>query len=179
MLDVVVGLHDVQDLSAGRWLIPILALLERRQGARFAELLGLGPSRSMLKRSLRLLIEQELVRPNPGHGHPLRPEYLLTDEGAKLGRWCARVTAAREQLGLGAASLGRWALPILFALASGERRFSTLEAELTPVSPRALSLALKQLLALGLIDRRLADEFPPAAIYSLTARGQRLAEAMR
>lgn len=179
MLDAVIALQDVRDLSAGRWLIPILASLERRRGARFAELLALGPSRSMLKRSLKLLIEQGLVRPNPGHGHPLRPEYLLTEEGAPLGRWSARVTDARAQLGLAAPSLGRWALPILFALAEGERRFSTLEAGLVPVSPRALSLALKQLLALGLIGRRLEDDFPPTAIYALTERGAALAGAMR
>ena len=50
---------------------------------------------------------------------------------------------------------------------------------LAPVTPRALSLTLKQMLAADLVDRALEDEFPPTAIYGLTGRGARLAAAMR
>ena len=57
-------------------------------------------------------------------------------------------------------------------------RFSWLEAQLSPISPRSLSLALKQLLDLGLADRRLEESFPPRPLYGLTGRGQRLARAM-
>ena len=41
----------------------------------------LGLSRSMLTASLTQLIEAGWLQRNPGHGHPLRPEYVLTDAG--------------------------------------------------------------------------------------------------
>ena len=28
---------------------------------------------------------------NPGHGHPMRPEYLLTSSGEELAPWCRRL----------------------------------------------------------------------------------------
>ena len=39
-------------------------------------------SRNSLTRTLSYLREQGWVMPNPGHGHPLRPEYILTESGA-------------------------------------------------------------------------------------------------
>ena len=45
----------------------------------------LGISRSSLQRTLRALIDAGLVKKNPGYGHPMRPEYLLTERGAKVG----------------------------------------------------------------------------------------------
>ena len=168
---------QVRALSESRWFVPLLALLHREQGARFARMLALGLSRSMLKRTLHAMVERGWVRPNPGHGHPLRPEYLLTEAGDPLGAWCARVAAARESLGLCAADLGRWSLPAVRALLAGEPRFSGLEAALAPVTPRALSLALKQLIGAGLVRRRLEDAYPPVAVYRLTDAGARLAAA--
>ena len=48
-------------------------------GSRFAVMLArLGLSRSALAASLAQLQEAGWLRRNPGHGHPLRPEYVLT-----------------------------------------------------------------------------------------------------
>jgi DNA-binding HxlR family transcriptional regulator len=170
---------DLKRLAAGRWLLPLMALVGERQGARFAEMLALGLSRSMLSGSLTQLIEAGWLRRNPGHGHPLRPEYVLTDAGRPLAALATRVTAAREALGLPPDLLSRWALPAVRQLAEGPARFSLLRAALAPVTPRALSLALKQMQAAGLIDRALEESYPPTAVYTLTDRGQRLAQAMR
>ncbi len=60
-----------------------------------------------------------------------------------------------------------------------ESRFSILRDSLRPVTPRALSLTLKQLLSVDLVDRALDDDFPPIAIYGLTGRGRELAAALR
>jgi DNA-binding HxlR family transcriptional regulator len=171
--------EDLRWLVESRWFVPLLALAGSEEGVRFAALLArLGLSRSMLHRVLdRLLRKGWLIR-NPGHGHPLRPEYVLTEAGRPVAAWCERVMEERRRLGLAPDRLGRWALPLVRRLDRRWERFSWLEAQLRPISPRSLSLALKQLLDVGLADRRLEDAFPPRPLYGLTGRGQRLARAL-
>ena len=171
---------QLKRLTAGRWLIPLMAQLEAEHGARFAAMLAqIGLSRSALAASLAQLQEAGWVRRNPGHGHPLRPEYVLTRAGEPVAAFAARIMVQRERLGLEPAQLPRWSLPIVGRLGRERARFSALRTSLLPVTPRALSLTLKQMLATELVDRTLEDEFPPIAIYGLTGRGERLAEAMR
>jgi DNA-binding HxlR family transcriptional regulator len=66
-------------------------------------------------------------------------------------------------------------MPVVFDLAEGPRRFSELRDGLEGVSPRALALALKDLEAADLVDRRVTDDYPPATIYRLTRTGLLLA----
>jgi len=175
-----IGDEQLKRLTAGRWLVPLMAHLAAEEGARFAAMLArLGLSRSALAASLAQLQEEGWIRRNPGHGHPLRPEYVLTRAGAPIADFAARVMAQRERLGLEPAQLPRWSLPIVGRLGRQRARFSTLRAALPPVTPRALSLTLKRMLGADLIDRTVEDAFPPIAIYGLTGRGKRLAEAMR
>jgi DNA-binding HxlR family transcriptional regulator len=171
--------EDLRWLVGSRWFVPLLAMASREEGVRSAALVArLGISRSMLAGVLdRLLRKSWLIR-NPGHGHPLRPEYVLTEAGRPVGAWCERVMEERRHLGLERDPLGRWALPLVVRLDRRWERFSWLEAQLSPISPRSLSLALKQLLEVRLADRRLEDSFPPRPLYGLTGRGQRLARAM-
>ena len=62
-----------------RWSLPVLAEIGRTRGTRFATLTGrLGVTGESLRRTLAYLQEEGLVERNPGYGHPLRPEYLLT-----------------------------------------------------------------------------------------------------
>ena len=72
-----------------------------------------------------------------------------------------------------------WSLPLIVRLDAEPARFSALREALRPVTPRALSLTLKQMLQVDLVDRALEDDFPPVAIYGLTRRGRALAAAMR
>lgn len=171
---------DLRALTAGRWLAPLMAHLAAERGARFAVMLArLGLSRSMLTASLAQLQEAGWVARNPGHGHPLRPEYLLTEKGAPIAAFAEKVMAQRRRLGLEPGQLPRWSLPLVIRLGDERARFSALRETLTPVTPRALSLTLKQMIATELVDRTLEDRFPPIALYGLTRRGARLAEAMR
>jgi DNA-binding HxlR family transcriptional regulator len=171
---------DLRTLVAGRWLVPLMALVGAEEGTRFAVMLTrLGLSRSALAASLAHLQEAGWLRRNPGHGHPLRPEYILTAAGAPVAAFCMKVMTERERLGLAPGQMPRWSLPLISRLGRDRARFSALRASLTPVTPRALSLTLKQMLSVDLIDRALEDEFPPIAIYGLTGRGDRLAAAMR
>jgi DNA-binding HxlR family transcriptional regulator len=176
---IVLPEDDLRWLVGSRWFAPLLDLAGREEGVRSAALVvRLGISRSMLSAALDQLLRKGWLVRNPGHGHPLRPEYVLTEAGRPVAAWCERVMEERRRLGLDKAQLGRWSLPLVGRLDRRWKRFSALEAELRPISPRALSLGLKQLLEVGLADRRLEDAFPPRPLYGLTGRGQRLARAM-
>ena len=166
-------------LAAGRWQIPLLALASARKGLRFAEAVRhLGLSRGVARASLDALVAGGWLVRNPGHGHPLRPEYVLSATGRAVGKWSETVMAARTELGLAPEALTRWTLPLIAALAAGEARFGELSASLAPVSPRALSQTLKAALVAKLVTRRLEDSFPPVPVYALAARGRLLAAAL-
>ena len=83
----------------------------------------LGLSRSVLAASLVALQEAGWLIRNPGHGHPLRPEYLLSPTGEPVAAFCQGVMAQRERLGLAHGQLPRWSLPLLLAARSGDGAF--------------------------------------------------------
>jgi DNA-binding HxlR family transcriptional regulator len=166
-----VTIDELVALFHHRWSAPVLAELDRRKGSRFAALAGtLGVGRESLRRTLDSLLALDLVRRNPGYGHPLRPEYVLTERGAAVARRCGELLALADDEVL----LRKWSLPVLAAL-ERPARFSKLKAALPGVTPRALALALKDLRAAGLVERRIEDAYPPTAIYAATPRAQRLA----
>lgn len=166
-------------LTATRWAIPVMALLSREKGARFAAMANrFGLSRHSLVRCLAHLRGHGWVMPNPGHGHPLRPEYLLTPAGAAIGPACERIMAERIRLGLEPRQLPRWGLPLVAGLGAGWARFGDLHTRLDPITPRALSQAIKAMIDVDLVTRRLENRYPPLPLYGLTGRGRDLAGAM-
>jgi DNA-binding HxlR family transcriptional regulator len=162
-------------LSHNRWSIPVVAEIARTRGTRSATLMGrLGVSGESLRRTLASLQELGLVVRNPGYGHPLRPEYLLTGRGAELA---PAATAVAEAIrGHEHVALRKWSLPVMAQL-QRPRRFSELRALLPEATPRALTLALKELQAAGLASRQVTDSYPPAVAYTVTARGRPVADA--
>jgi DNA-binding HxlR family transcriptional regulator len=165
-----------------RWSLPVLVALGERDGARFVELArGLGVPRETLARTLAALIREGLVERNPGYGHPLRPEYCLTGRGARIAEPAGRVLDELAAAGLTSLGLNKWTLPLLGALAvAGEpARFGALLEALPGLSERALSIALKDLAAAGLVKRSLIGSYPPAAAYRPAGRGRRLAALAR
>ena len=167
-------------LFHNRWSVPILAELHRQRGSRFVTLSRiLGLSRESLRRTLTALIDGGLVRRNPGYGHPLRPEYVLTSSGERIAAACRPLVERLRRGDLEEVGLKKWSMPVVYALAEGPRRFSELRETLEGVSPRALTLALKDLEATELLDRRVTDDYPPATVYRLTRRGRPLAELLR
>jgi len=163
-------------LFHNRWSVPILAELHRQRGSRFVTLARtLGMSRESLRRTLAALIDGGLVGRNPGYGHPLRPEYVLTRAGESLARACGPLVERLRAGELEEVGLKKWSMPAVFALADGPLRFSELRDRLEAISPRALALALKDLEAAGLVDRRVTGDYPPATIYRLAGTGRPLA----
>jgi DNA-binding HxlR family transcriptional regulator len=155
-----------------RWAAPVLAELERERGTRFVVLQRrLGVARQTLSQTLAWLIGAGLVARNPGYGHPLRPEYVLTAEGSPVARRCARLLDAID--GRAEIGLKKWSMPVLVAL-GGATRFSELRAALPGVTPRALAIALKDLQAVGLATREVLAAYPPSTAYRLTGEGRRV-----
>lgn len=150
----------------------MLAELGRARGARFVVLVNrLGVGRASLQRTLAALVELGLVRRNPGYGHPLRPEYLLTPQGEEAASRCTRLLAAVD--GKADVLLRKWSLPVLVAL-RGNRRFSELRDALPAITARALALALKDLERAGLVTRRVEETYPPSTLYAATPEARRL-----
>lgn len=166
---------EIIQLFHHRWAVPVLAELERGAGCKFVTLgHRLGVSRDSLRRTLDALIEWGLLRRNPGHGHPLRPEYILTPRGARLAPWCLRIMGALDTLGIEEEALRKWFLPVVAALRRGNDRFADLKASLPGITARALTLSLKSLQRTGLVKRTVRDGYPPTTSYRLTSRSRPL-----
>lgn len=165
-----VSIPDLIALFHHRWSAPVLAELLRQKGSRFAALSGtLGVGSDSLRRALDSLLALGLVARNPGYGHPLRPEYVLTAEGTRVAQRCAKLLSESEDDVL----LRKWSLPVLAAL-QDPARFSELRAVVPGVTPRALALALKDLQGAGLVERTVEDAYPPRTLYTPTPQGRRL-----
>jgi DNA-binding HxlR family transcriptional regulator len=159
-----------------RWSVPIIAEIHCSSGAKFVTLVKrLGVSRDSLCHTLKALIHEGWVMKNPGYGHPMRPEYLLTPSGKKLAPWCRRLMSVLAALGVEETASRKWSMPVALALLSGQSRFSELQASLPGLTARGLALALKNLQLAGLVERWVSEDYPPSTHYRLTRRGHRLA----
>ena len=69
---------------------------------------------------------------------------------------------------------GKWTILIIRDLAAGRSRFCQLEKSLEGISPRTLSLRLRELEEHGIVERRTYPEVPPRVEYELTDKGRAL-----
>lgn len=168
---------SLEDLFHHRWSVPAIATLHALGGgAKFVTLQSaLGVSRDSLSRTLNALIVGGLALRNPGYGHPMRPEYLLSTTGRRLGPICSRLMSQLARLDLEKIGLRKWSLPVVHAIWRVGGRFNGIRAALTGATPRALATALRDLQDAGLVTRYLVDDDPPRTEYSLTRRGKLLA----
>ena len=163
-----------------RWAVPVLAEMHKDRGAKAITLANrIGLSRESLCATLDQLIEHGWIARDPGYGHPMRPEYLLTRRGEKLGPTCVRLIAVLRNMGIQRIALRKWSMPITLALAGGVEHFGELKRILPGITSRALTLGLKELQRTGLIERRIIDQYPPTTSYRLTRRGRRLVPVLQ
>lgn len=76
----------------------------------------------------------------------------------------------------------KWTAIIIRDLAECDSRFCELERSLAGISPRTLSLRLRELEADGVVEKRTHTEVPPRVEYALTDKGRALipiVDAMR
>ena len=173
------NLRALVELFHHRWNVPTLATLGA-SGNRFITLQkSLGASRDALRASLDALTDAELVDRNPGYGHPLRPEYVLTDRGVPLAPAAEAYRGSADALGVANIAYRKWTGPVLLVMADGESGFNAIQEALGTITPRALTQALKSLVDAHMVTRTVDDGYPPRAAYALTAAGSRLAEAAR
>jgi DNA-binding HxlR family transcriptional regulator len=158
-----------------RWNIPVVAELHRSSGAKFVTLVNrLGVGRASLSSSLEHLIGLGIVERNVGHGHPMRPEYLLTAAGTSIGADCLALFQTLQRRDEADIALRKWTLPLVAAIGDQLSRFNDLKAALNDATPRAITLGLKTLIQRRWAARTLIDEFPPTAGYELRPKGQRI-----
>ncbi len=169
-----------------RWSLPILAELQKEVrpggggGAKFVTLAHrLSLSRQTLRDTLDDLIERDYLMRNPGMGHPMRPEYMLTESGHDAAPHAAALMQRLRGAKLDDLMLRKWSLPVLYAVARGASRFGQLKGVLPGVTPRALTLALKDLEAAGLVRRTVTDSYPPGVAYAPSKRSRRIVQALR
>lgn len=132
------------NITARAWSLPILAKLHEGVAGRQAPLLAAtGAGRTAFGQSLEHLMQLGLLERNPGHGHPLRPEFRLTEAGKSAARLAYEVyskTEATDQILLRKS----WTLPVLTALHT-TGQFSAIRRGLPRITDRALSQSLKSL----------------------------------
>ena len=112
---------------------------------------------------------------NPGYGHPLRPEFRLTQlgkEAAAIADKIQRVSSEDDQ------SLLRksWTLPVLTSLQTPSR-FNDIKRNLQTITDRALSQSLKSMEGKDWVHRSVDETArPPRSIYSAINTGGMISE---
>ena len=169
--------HTLVDLCHHRWIIPALAVIQaERGGTRLAVLRGrLGASRDALRTAVDTAMEIGLVARNPGYGHPLRPEFILTTSGRGIARCCADYVSAVVEAGVEPIGFRKWTAPLLQTIGEGNERFGAIQNTLAGITPRALTTSLKALCDARLLSREVDDGYPPRSTYHLGPLGERLA----
>ena len=152
-------INQIVKLASKSWSLKILALFHNGVPGRQAPLLAAtGAGRTAFGQSLKYLIEIGMIERNPGHGHPLRPEFRLTPDGAEAVKLAAKVVGVIGEDEKGFALMRKtWTLPILAVLGE-ESRFSQIKSALPAITDRALSQALLQLEKQGWVRREIVLE---------------------
>ncbi|MDD7792832.1 winged helix-turn-helix transcriptional regulator [Clostridium sp. 'White wine YQ'] len=69
---------------------------------------------------------------------------------------------------------GKWSFLVIKNLFDGTKRFGELRKSLHNISPKTLTLRLRELEQCGVVQRKVYPTIPPAVEYSLTEKGQDL-----
>ncbi|KIC26365.1 MULTISPECIES: winged helix-turn-helix transcriptional regulator [unclassified Leisingera] len=153
------------NITSKAWALPILSCLHSGVAGRQAPLLAAtGAGRTAFAQSMDHLIEIGLIERNPGYGHPLRPEFRLTQLGiaaAAIAHKIRDVSAEEDQPLLRRS----WTLPILTSLHTPSH-FSEIKRNLPAITDRALSQSLKSMEARSWVCRSVDGAArPPRSIY--------------
>lgn len=138
-------INTLVNLTSRAWSLNILAALHHGTPGRQAPLLAAtSASRTSFANSLEHLVRLKLLERNPGHGHPLRPEFRLTPLGREAAGTAARIAALVPDEAEFRLLRRSWTLPVL-AVTAAPRRFSEIKSGLGQITDRALSQSLGQL----------------------------------
>ena len=159
------------NITSRAWALPILSNLHEGVAGRQAPLLAATrASRTAFSQSLDHLIAIGLLERNPGHGHPLRPEFRLTPRGktaAAIAKKIQDVSSEEDQDLLRRS----WTLPVLTTLHLPSH-FNDIRRSLQTITDRALSQSLKSMEVRNWVSRSVDDAArPPRSIYRAVNTG--------
>jgi DNA-binding HxlR family transcriptional regulator len=86
---------------------------------------------------------------------------------------CRKVSSLLSHIG------DKWTVLIIMLLRDEPQRFSELKRGIDGISQRMLTLTLRNLERLGLVNRTVTPSIPPRVDYDLTALGHSLAEPIQ
>ncbi|WP_282607823.1 winged helix-turn-helix transcriptional regulator [Pelagibius sp. Alg239-R121] len=173
---------DIETLvkvTSRAWSLNILALMYAGITGRQAPLLSASQaSRTAFSASLVHLTDLDLLERNPGHGHPLRPEYRLTPKGAEIAKIAGKIADAVPGSAETAILRRSWTIPIL-AVTGRPRHFTEIKSKLLSVTDRALSQSLYQLHDREWLRRDIdLSKRPLRPTYQATDIGVRISRAV-
>ncbi len=166
-------------VTSRAWSLDILALMHAGTIGRQSSLLSASKAgRTALTQSLNHLIDIGLMERNPGHGHPLRPEFRLTPQGAEIAIFADKikrvVSNPCEQHLLRRA----WNIPVL-VVSQKPRYFTDIRNDLLSITDRALSQSLKQLEAQHWLLRKIDPDIRPTRpLYQASNVGACISQAI-
>lgn len=166
-------------ITSRAWSLKILALMHKGVAGRQAPLLSAAQAgRTAFVASLYHLVDLQLLERNPGHGHPLRPEYKLTLRGAEWAKIAAEIIDAVPEPAEGLILRKSWTVPVL-AVTATPRHFIEIKSELQSVTDRALSQSLSILHEQNWLLRDVdVSNRPPRPIYQATNIGSQISHAI-
>ncbi len=165
-------------LTSRAWSLDILALLHSGTPGRQAALVSAsGAGRTALVQSLGHLVDLRLLERNPGHGHPLRPEYRLTSKGTEAAVIAGKIKRAAPEPA-GRNLLRRvWTVPVL-VVSRTPRHFTQIKTDLNSITDRALSQSLKRLLEQRWLQRTVDTAIIPLRpLYKAADVGAQISRA--
>ncbi|MEP1768212.1 MAG: winged helix-turn-helix transcriptional regulator [Sulfitobacter sp.] len=159
------------NITSKAWAMPILWNLHAGVAGRQAPLLSAtGANRTAFTQSLEHLITLELLERNPGHGHPLRPEFRLTQHGVSAAALADKIHKASATADQGLLRKS-WTLPVLTTLHEANH-FNEIRRNLQTISDRALSQSLKSMEARNWVSRSVDQTArPPRSLYRAVNTG--------
>lgn len=170
---------EIVNICARGWSLPFLVAMLRGESGRMSTLASaLDCSRTASRDTLLHLLAHKLIQRHGGVGHPLRPEFTLTEKGRMLGIGLERTLPNFADETMALVRL-KWSVPILFAL-DEPLRFNTLARELPQSTDRALSQTLGRLEGANWVDRRVDTALRPVAVeYSAIGQGAKIGGGLR
>lgn len=159
------------NITSKAWALPILSNMHDGIAGRQATLLAAtGAGRTAFTQSMDHLIKIGLLERNPGHGHPLRPEFRLTPSGIQAAKIANSVQSISKRNDRDLLRRS-WTLPVLASL-HRSNHFNDIKRNLLTITDRALSQSLKSMEERNWVLRRVNNEArPPRSIYSAVNGG--------
>lgn len=71
---------------------------------------------------------------------------------------------------------GTWKAPVLWRLRHKKWRYTELEKDIPHISQKMLTQTLKELIADGIVSKKVFAKVPPHTEYALTARGKKIVQ---